>query len=54
MKTTRLIGTEWKCGDTWSGCVLIGRGLFLRKALNDRLIRGKKLLVKNVVSGYNK
>ena len=36
MKTTRLIGTEWKCGDTCSGCVLIGRGLFL--IMNDRLI----------------
>ena len=34
MKTTRLIGTEWKCGDTCSGCVLIGRGLFLK----DRMI----------------
>ena len=31
MKTTRLIGTEWKCGDVWSGCVLIGRGLFLKR-----------------------
>ena len=31
MKTTRLIGTEWKCGDVWSGCVLIGRGLFLKE-----------------------
>ena len=27
MKTTRLIGTKCKCGDAFSWCVLIGRGL---------------------------
>jgi hypothetical protein len=25
----RLIGQKWKCGDTWSGLILIGRGLIL-------------------------
>jgi hypothetical protein len=25
----RLIGQKWKRGDTWSGLILIGRGLIL-------------------------
>ena len=24
-----MIGQKWKCGDTWSGLILIGRGLIL-------------------------
>ena len=43
MKTTRLIGWEWKCSNIWSGPVLIGRGLDQEKK-KEWVVRKNKLL----------
>ena len=37
-----LIGQEWKCGNTWSGLILIGRGLDLNE-LGKCLEKAKKV-----------